>query len=483
MSLAPEYVRLVLDEIFENARTRFLPALAAIDAAHLVMLVEQGIVSREDGRRLRDALAEVAAGGVGASAFDGSSEDLFFHRQRRLKDVCGAAVAGRLHTARSRNDIDMTMYRMTIRERLLDLVEASMALRSALVDQAARHTRTMFAVHTHTQPAQPTTVAHYFLGVLEQLDRDAVRLRAAFATVNRSPLGACAITGTGFPIDRARTSALLGFDGPTVNTYGSIATVDYLLEALAALTVSLVGVGRFLQDLLLWGMAELGYLRLADGFVQASSIMPQKRNPVALEHARAIASRAVGEAQAAVLAVHNTPFGDIVDTEDDLQPLVHGAFHDATRALRLLAVVIESAELDAERMRVRATAGWTTATELADTLTRDFGVAFDAAHRIAARLAAEVRDLELPLAAILARIVKEETGVTVRYEEPRLREILSAEHFVRIRQMPGGPAQEVVERALGCERERLEADRRWLADTRDALTRASERLREAVAAL
>ena len=152
-----------------------------------------------------------------------------------------------------------------------------------------------------------------------------------------NPLGACAITGTGFPIDRHRTSELLGFDGPTGNTYGSIATVDYLLESVSATAIAIVGLGRVVQDLLLWGTMEFGYLRLADGFVQSSSIMPQKRNPVALEHARAIGSKAVGQAQAIMTTVHNTPFGDIVDTEDDLQPLVASMFRDSTRMVKLVA--------------------------------------------------------------------------------------------------------------------------------------------------
>src|SRR5690606_28442959 len=154
---------------------------------------------------------------------------------------------GRLHTARSRNDIDMTMYRMRQREFILTLHEGTLALRDSLLDLAERHRETLMAVHTHTQPAQPTTLAHYLLAVVEQLERDAVRLQAAFATTNRNPLGACAITGTGFPIDRQLTSALLGFDGPTGNTYGSIATVDYLLESVSAAAVMLAGLGRVVQ--------------------------------------------------------------------------------------------------------------------------------------------------------------------------------------------------------------------------------------------
>ena len=210
----------------------------------------------------------------------------------------------------------MTMYRMQQREAILAVLAATLELREALIELAANHRETLFAAHTHTQPAQPTTVAHYLLAMIEQLERDSVRLRAAYASTNRSPLGACAITGTGFEIDRDLTSDLLGFDGPTGNTYGSIATVDYLLEGVSATAVLLSGLGRFVQDLLVWCTVEFGYLRLADGFVQTSSIMPQKRNPVALEHARGIGSKALGQASAIVMAVHNTPFGDVVDIEE-----------------------------------------------------------------------------------------------------------------------------------------------------------------------
>src|SRR3954469_25514266 len=187
-------------------------------------------------------------------------------------------------------------------------MSATFELRRTLLDLVDAHRETIFAVHTHTQRAQPTSVAHYLLGVIEQLERDAIRLQGAFERTNRNPLGACAITGTGFDIDRQLTSDLLGFDGPTGNTYGSIATVDYLLESTSAASVLLVGLGRFVQDLLLWSTTEFDYVRLGDGFVQSSSIMPQKRNPVALEHARAIGSKALGQAQAILTTVHNTPF-------------------------------------------------------------------------------------------------------------------------------------------------------------------------------
>src|ERR1051325_6422698 len=252
MSFAPEYVTYVLNENFEDAKALLLSPLMSIHYAHLVMLVDTGIVSRADGRRLREALDAISQDEIQRARYDGSCEDLFFYVERLIIQACGEDVAGRLHTARSRNDLDMTMYRMRRRELILGLASATFELRRSLVDLVDRHRETILAVHTHTQRAQPSTVAHYLLAVVEQLERDAVRLKGAYERTNRNPLGACAITGTGFPIDRQLTADLLGFCAPTGNTYGSIATVDYLLES----------------------TAEFSYVRFGDGFVQCSSIMP-----------------------------------------------------------------------------------------------------------------------------------------------------------------------------------------------------------------
>jgi argininosuccinate lyase len=328
VKFSPDYVRIVLNENFEDAKSQFLAPLMAINYAHLVMLADQRIVSRAEAAAIRRALDAIDLDAVRAITYDGTYEDLFFYLDRLVSGGCGDDASGRLHTARSRNDIDMTMYRMQQRQWILAVLDGAVALRRALIPLAERYRDTVFAAHTHTQPAQPSTIAHYLQAVIEQLERDTVRLQAGYTSTNQNPLGACAITGTGFPIDRERTTELLGFDATTGNTYGSIATVDYLLESVSATAVLLVGLGRVIQDLLQWCTVEFGYLRLADGFVQGSSIMPQKRNPVALEHARAISSKAVGQAAGVMMAAHNTPFGDIVDTEDDLQPLVAQMFKD-----------------------------------------------------------------------------------------------------------------------------------------------------------
>ena len=478
MRFDPEYVSQVLNENFEDAKALFLSPLMAIHYAHLVMLADRGIVDASQARAIRDTLDSIDINAIRQASYDGTCEDLFSYVTRILINGCGEDVAGRLHTARSRNDIDMTMYRLRQREFILRLIDASVELRDVLVTRALQHRETLFAAHTHTQPAQPTTLAHYLLAVIEQLERDVVRLRAAYASTNRSPLGACAITGTGFPIDRELTSDLLGFDGPTGNTYGSIATVDYLLESASAAAVLTTGLGRFVQDLLLWCTVEFGYLRLGEGFVQASTIMPQKRNPVALEHARAIGSKALGQVSAIMMSVHNTPFGDIVDTEDDLQPLVAAMFRDAGRAVTLVGAALREAEFDVARMESRAADGGTTLTELADSLVRERGMPFKTAHTIAGRLSGSCR-LGDPaaVAGMLRDISREVLGTPLEMSEAELAQIMSPRHFVDVRRTPGGPSPIETSRALEQAGAALDADRAWLARTRAALTAADERLR------
>src|SRR5688572_26549156 len=484
MSFSPDYVRIVLNENFEDAKTLFLDPLMSIHYAHLVMLHDTGIVTTADARALRRALDSINLDTARKSGYDGTFEDLFFYLEQLVVEACGDAVAGRLHTARSRNDIDMTMYRMKIREFVMGLLQATVQLRQSLLDVADRHRHTVFPAHTHTQPAQPSTVAHYLLGMIEQLERDTVRLKAAYATVNVSPLGACAITGTGFPIDRDRTSALLGFDGTTGNTYGSIATVDYLLEAAAAAGITVVGVGRLVHDLLLWCTMEVGYLRLTDGFVQVSSIMPQKRNPVALEHARALASKAFAQAGAIPVAVHNTPFGDIVDTEDDLQPLIATMFRDAVRAVSLVGFALEDADFDVAKMRHRATENWISVTELADTLARDHGLPFKAGHTIAARLVRGAQTHpEASPAQLVAQISKDVTGTAIEYTDDELATLLSPEHFVSVRRTWGGPAPEVTALAITASRDLLKEDSAWIAAAKSRLLSSEAGLKAAAVAI
>jgi argininosuccinate lyase len=273
-------------------------------------------------------------------------------------------------------------------------------------------------------------------------------------------MGAAAITTSGFPIDREFTARLLGFEGLAENSYGAIAAIDYLTETASAIAVAMVNLGKLTQDLLLWSTREFGFVRLPDGFVQASSIMPQKRNPVALEHARVLASRALGEAQAVLGCAHNTPFGDINDSEDDLQPLAMAMFSSALRALKLLAGVMRSIEVDRDRLARRAARDFLTVTELADTLVRREGLCFRDAHDLVADAvhACGADDDPEAMAAALMNI-----RPTLKLSLAEILEALDPEHFVRIRKVVGGPAPERTRGALARARQEQQGFETWLS--------------------
>jgi argininosuccinate lyase len=308
------------------------------------------------------------------------------------------------------------------------------------------------------------------------LERDLARLRATFARINLSPLGACAITTTGFPIDRGMTARLLGFEGLAENSYGAIASIDYLTEAASCVAVAMVNLGKFAQDLLLWSSREFGFLRLSDAFVQCSSIMPQKRNPVSLEHARILASRALGQAQAVLLCAHNTPFGDTNDSEDPLQPLLFNMFGDATRSLRLLAGLLATAEVDRDHLARRAASDFLTVTELADTLVRELGLSFRDAHGMVAR-AVEASGTDDRLAAIADIFLQQNPALEV--DRAVIDRALDPWCFVQIRNVIGGPAPEVVAAALsraGVEQQEVEGWIRSKLELLDAAQRENRRV-------
>ena len=467
---APVYSETVLVPNFEDARRYFLDALVEVHYAHTRMLAQQGILSAEEGCALVAALDALDVAEIARAVYDGSCEDLFFFVENLLGRQCGD-LAGKMHTARSRNDIAITLYRMALRRELLKLAEELAGVRGVVLELAAGHLETVMPAHTHTQPAQPTTLAHYLLAAAGFLARDAQRVQAAFGRVNRSPMGACAITTTGFPIDRRMTARLLGFEGLEENSYGAIASIDYLTESAGAAAVAMVNIGKLVQDLLLWSTREFGFLRLSDGFVQSSSIMPQKRNPVALEHCRILASRALGEAQAVFTCAHNTPFGDIDDSEDDLQPLVFAMFTSAERTLRLLAAVLRGAKVDKEMLARRAASDFLTATELADSLVRQTGVSFRKAHSMVAR-AVEAAGADDRPEAIAAALVAENPSVGLTLEE--IRRALDPHHFVRIRRVEGGPAPEIAAGALEVAREEQARITEWIG-AKEEMLRAARR--------
>lgn len=483
---APSYTENVLADCFEDAKSYFLEALIDVDHAHAIMLAEQEIISEAELKMLLTALSKLDLDAIRAAKYDGSYEDLFFLLQREIKANCeDKEVAGKLHTARSRNDIDVTIYRLHLRKVALKLLNETMALRGVMLDLASQHHETLIPAYTHTQPAQPSTLAHFLLAIAENLGRDIRRLQSAFENMNYSPLGACAITTTGFPISRERTADLLGFSAPTVNSYASIASIDYFTELLGAVSALLVNVGKFAQEFLLMAMQEFDVIVLSDGYVQGSSIMPQKRNPVAIEHVRAIASKGLGQALGVLTAVHNTPFGDINDSEDDIQPLVAAAVRDATRAVSLLANSLKAATFKTDTLRHRAEANFITVTELADSIVRHEDLSFHISHKIvgtAVKAALEVGKHELS-PEIVQKAANEVLGRELSMSADEITAALSAENFVNIRTIYGGTAPEETRRALAVEKEKESADQKWFDAKTQHLAAAASTLQAKVASV
>jgi argininosuccinate lyase len=470
---AAVYAETVLSHNFSEAKKHFLESLLEIHHAHTRMLAKQGILKQHEAANLIEGLHTLDRKRIESAKYDGLDEDLFFFVERMIEESLGCELAGKMHTARSRNDIAITSYRMTARREILDLLQAEAGLRGTLLEWAARHCHTLMPAHTHGQPAQPTTLAHYVLAAVEFLSRDIERMQSAFARVNVSPMGAAAITTTGFPIDREETARLLGFEGLAENSYGAIASIDYITEAAAAVAVAMINLGKLTHDLLLWSSREFAFLRLSDGFVQSSSIMPQKRNPVALEHVRILASRAMGQAQAVLACAHNTPFGDINDGEDNLQPLVFAMFSDACRGIKLLEGIVRTTEVNCATMAERAGRDFLTVTELADTLVRREGLSFREAHRMVSEAvrACGAQDDGDTIATMLKT---QNPGLRLTADE--IRQALDPANFVRVRAVIGGPAPERTADAIQSFLTAQKNIERWLSSKRELLDSARSAL-------
>jgi argininosuccinate lyase len=482
-TIAAIYAQTVLDVNFIDMKQMFHRFLIDIHYAHSLMLRKQGILNQADAVICLSALGTLENADLSGASFHSDCEDYFFFIEQQLGQIADPSVVGKIHTARSRNDIDLTLYRMKMREALVSFTEALIELWQTLLSLAHANVKTLMPAHTHGQPAQPTTLAHYILAFAECVERDVIRCRSAFTTVNKSPMGACAITTTAFPIDREYVAKLLGFDGLQLNSYGAIASVDYLSESMAAVMTSMLDLGRFVQDLLTMCSRESGTLRLNDGFVQISSIMPQKRNPSSLEHCRALSSNALMEAQAVIGSLHNTPFADMVDGEDDLQPLVSQSLVDAIRAVSLLNGVLNNCEFDEAALRKNAGRHFITVTELADTLVREGRLSFQEAHRIVSEAVTAVADEPSPeglISEVMLRM-QQLTGETIGISGQQLLEALDPQHFVEVRNQPGGPSESAVAAQLSLSEVELDNGRVWSRSKRAVIATFASNLRSQAA--
>jgi argininosuccinate lyase len=485
---APVYRDTVLVPLFEGVKQHHWRQQMRINRASAIMLAAQGLLSRAEAAALLTTLEAIEATiDVAALTYTGEHEDFFFLVQSELERRLGVETAGKLHTGRSRNDIDHTVFKMALKERLGILLAELLATIAALLDTADANRATLVVAYTHGQPAQPTTYGHYLGAVVELLLRDVERLRQASRYPDLCSMGAAAITTSGFPLDRAAMAELLGFAEVQENAYGCIAANDYVTSVYGALRLLFVHLGRFVQDLNAWTGFETGHLWVPDGYVQVSSIMPQKRNPVAVEHLRLLCSLAAGRAGATIETLHNTPFTDVNDAEGEVQVAGYAAFEAGGRALRLLAGFIRAARVDEPRVRRHIDESCITATELADSLVRAEGLSFRQGHAVVARLvegmlARGERFATVPYSAF-AEAFQAVVGRTPRLSEADLRQYTTPEHFIAVRTLPGGPAPAPLAASLARYRAELDAAHAWLDGYRARLDGVDRRLADRARAL
>jgi argininosuccinate lyase len=420
----------------------------AASKAHAAMLAKQGIISAQDAKKIAHGLdtilSEIEAGKF---RFKRALEDIHMNVEARLADLIGPA-AGRLHTARSRNDQIATDFKLWVRDEIdaLDLLLAD--YQRALAEKALAHAATVMPGFTHLQTAQPVTFGHHLLAYVEMAARDRGRLADARKRLNESPLGAAALAGTSFRLDRALTARKLGFDRPAANSLDAVSDRDFALETLSAAAIAAVHLSRFAEEIVIWTSPLVGLLALSDKFTTGSSIMPQKRNPDAAELVRAKAGKLIGALDALLIVMKGLPLAYQKDMQEDKAGVID-ALGDFALCLAAMTGMVRDMVPNAARMKAAAGAGYATATDLADWLVRTLNMPFRDAHHVTGRIvaAAEARGVALealPLAemqAIEPKITKEALKV------------LSVERSVASRTSLGGTApKNVVTQA-----------RRWLA--------------------
>ena len=415
--------------------------------AHARMLARQGIIAADDAEKivagLDTILREIEAG---TFAFSRALEDIHLNIEARLTELIGPA-AGRLHTARSRNDQVATDFKLWVRD-AIDRTDAGLAdLQRALAGKALDHAATVMPGFTHLQSAQPVTFGHHLLAYVEMIGRDRGRFADARKRLNESPLGAAALAGTSFPIDRAMTAAALGFDRPAANSLDAVSDRDFAVEALAAASLCAVHLSRFAEEIVIWSSAGFRFVHLSDKFTTGSSIMPQKRNPDAAELVRAKTGRIAGALTGLIIVLKGLPLAYAKDMQEDKEP-VFDAFESLWLSIAAMTGMAADMEPNVAVMRKAAGAGYATATDLADWLVRSLNLPFREAHHVTGRIvaAAEERGValdKLPLDAMQA--------VEARITDD-VYSVLSARESVKSRKSLGGTAPENVRREA----------RRWL---------------------
>jgi argininosuccinate lyase len=458
-----QFLSHIIEPELREQSERFFDLMLRINDAHTLMLLEQGLISVNEAKQLLKISRELEKRGPKGLTLAPEKEDLYLNVESHIIEKLGAHIGGKLHTGRSRNDLYATIHRLKCREEVLHTAELLLELRRMLLEKAEDNLNTIIPGYTHMQPAQPITYGHYLSGLGSALKRDFDRLLAAYDRTNVNPLGAGALAGTGFNIDRRLTARYLGFDGVLTNTLDAVASRDYLAEVVSALSIMLSTISRMCHDFYIWVTPEFSILQLPDELVIGSSIMPQKRNPTVFEHIMAKVSHATGAFVSIVTTMKGIPYTHTRGTASEALKLFWKALDETQVSLNVMVAVLDKIRVNKDIALMKVKRNFSTVTEVADEIVRHTDIPFRTAYDIVKQTVlsayaegrtsedlsiddfheSAMRIIRMPLEGISPRVVKK---------------ALDPLENVKRRKSMGGPAPTEVARNLAQMRRELETD-------------------------
>ncbi len=459
-----------------EADKRIFNADIEVDKAHVVMLKEQYIINAHDCSAILKGLDRIKKDGI--LALDASYEDVHIALEARLIELVGEETGGRMHSARSRNDEVATCIRLSLRGELLGLMEEAGDLVTALFDTASKHHETIMPGYTHTQHAQPTTLAHHLLAHANAFLRDLERLKGAYERTNLNPLGAAAFASTGFPINSKRTTELLGFDSALENSMDAVSTRDFMIESISCYANLMTDISRFAEELILWSSSEFDFIELDDRYSSTSSIMPQKKNPDIAELMRAKTGTVNGALVSVLTICKALPYSYNRDLQE-ATPHLWRATDSVRSSVRMAEGMVRTLKVKKERMKKMSDTGFMTATELADTIVRTTGIPFRTAHHIVGSCA---KAGKIPTLQELDELSLKITGERLSdkgLSEQAVKEALDPFDNIRKRNISGGPAPEETGRQITSLWKKLDGIKDAVSNIRKKTDSASEMLEKA----
>ncbi|MFR5859669.1 MAG: argininosuccinate lyase [Clostridia bacterium] len=451
-----------------------------VQRAYAVMLTKAGILSTKEGKKIIEGLEYVKTN-LKREDLNIDNEDLYFNVQHCLVEKIGIEIGGKLHMGRSRNDIGSTLNRMIVRKTILSVTEDLIALQEELLRKAREEQDVIMTGYTHTQPAQPTCMGHYYTAIFSALIRDFERLKAAFQNTNRSPYGTAASLGATFPIDRELLAGLLGFDDVLENSLDCIASKDFLIEAETSYVNMGITLSRFAQDLYVWSTYEFGLLEFGGQVAVCSSIMPQKKNASGIEYAKSKVAHPIGSLVSTLCTLKNIPFTNCIDIHEALWYYRSGVT-EIKKVLGVLKECLKYSHINKERAYKAASENFCTVTALADYLVKTFGISFDQAHHIVGEMVGEATEKSEGIAGmtpeLLERVSKAYIGRPFKMSNLEMKNVLDPYYNVQSKVTYGGPQKTSVTHMIQKADENLQNEKAWITQQKEKIEECYRKLEE-----